>query len=122
MMDQHAEVAALRFAARRGIVEAGNLVANRLQACHETVACIRLPLLREPNAASMHLRSITEGRAYQKSSSGGKCSTTSLSLASVTCAPVSSEERAENLISLLPRLGAIHSGRFLNYDGKQLPW
>ena len=37
-------------------------------------------------------------------------------------APVSSKERAEDLVSLLPRLSAIHSGRFLNYDGREIPW
>jgi NAD(P)-dependent dehydrogenase (short-subunit alcohol dehydrogenase family) len=37
-------------------------------------------------------------------------------------APISSEERAEDLISLLPQLGNAHSGRFLNYDGQELPW
>ena len=37
-------------------------------------------------------------------------------------APVSSKERAEDLITLLSRLNAAHSGRFLNYDGQELPW
>lgn len=37
-------------------------------------------------------------------------------------APVSAEERAEVLIDLLPRIGPVQSGCFLNFDGQEIPW
>lgn len=37
-------------------------------------------------------------------------------------APVSADERADELIALLPRLGPGISGRFLNFDGTDICW
>lgn len=37
-------------------------------------------------------------------------------------APLSPEESVNGIVSVLESLDASHSGKFMQYDGKELPW